>query len=276
MPFFLMRRESFSTLPVCKRLKSAAVAVIVLAGVWLPQTPVWADGAPTPPDNMVYVPAGDFTMGTDNSDSDGPDVPLNNNDERPMHTATTRAFFIDKTPVTNAQYKKFCDATHYPVPPQWENGTFPDGQDNYPVVRVSYYEAVAYAKWVGKRLPTEIEWEKAARGTDGRRFPWGDDWDESKVVSGMDGPIAVGQRPDGASPYGALDMSGNVNCWTSSWFEAYPGAPLILPSFGEKFKVVRGGPFMGGQNMFQTFYRSVCRPTSKTEWIGIRCVEDAP
>lgn len=225
---------------------------------------------------MVYVPAGPFIMGTDEVDPEGENIPLNRNDERPQHTATTGAFFIDKTGVTNQQYKAYCDAMHYPVPPQWVNGTFPDGEADFPVVKVSYYEAMAYARWVGKRLPTETEFEKAARGTDGRRYPWGEDFDNTRAVHGTDGPGPVGQHPTGASPYGALDMAGNVYCWTSSWFDAYPNAPIHLPTFGKEFKVVRGGPFYGGDFLLLAFYRSVSVPTSKTEWVGIRCVEDAP
>jgi len=235
-----------------------------------------AQAAPTPPDNMVYVPAGPFLMGTNESDKAGADVPLGNNDARPLHTANTGAFFIDITDVTNAQYRKFCQTTHYPYPPQWTNGNYPSGQDNYPVVHVSFYEAKAYAAWIGKRLPTETEWEKAARGTDGRIFPWGSGWDPGRIVYGANGPQDVGSKPASASPYGVLDMAGNVFDWTSSWFDAYPNAPVQVSTFGKEFKVVRGGAFMGYQNIFQTFYRTVCKPESKTEWVGFRCVKDAP
>jgi formylglycine-generating enzyme required for sulfatase activity len=229
---------------------------------------------------MVFVPAGEFTMGND--ESDGSDnnqrdnVPLNSNDARPRHKARTGAFFIDKTEVTNAQYKKFCDATGIPVPPQWNDGQFPPAEAEFPVTRVNFYEASAYAAWAGKRLPTEIEWEKAARGEDGRLYPWGNDWDRSRVVWETSGPQAVGVHSGGASPYGVLDMAGNVMEWTSSWFDAYPKSPVKVPEFGQTLKAVRGGAWAGGPEKLRTWYRAVNRPQSRIEWVGFRCAKDAP
>ena len=241
----------------------------------------WAraqNAAPTPPDGMILVPEGEFQMGTNatdgTDDNQATNTPLSNNDARPQHTEKTNAFFLDKTEVTNAQYKQFCDATGYAPPPQWKSGQIPDGQASFPVVRVNWYEASAYAKWAGKRLPTEAEWEHAARGTDGRLFPWGNDWDDAKAVKG-DGPSPVGSKPSGASPYGALDMAGNVAEWTSSWFDAYPGNPVKQPDFGKKtLKVVRGGPWYGSTSLEETYYRMVGRPSSRNMWIGFRCAKD--
>jgi formylglycine-generating enzyme required for sulfatase activity len=247
------------------------LGVLLTIGVARAQAPT-----PVPPPGMVYVPAGDFVMGTDGADREGPNIPLNSNDARPRHTATTAAFFLDKTEVTNEQYKKFCDATQYPVPVYWKNGTYAPADAQVPVTHVSWYEATAYAKWVGKRLPTETEWEKAARGTDGRDFPWGDGWDSSRAVWGVDGPQTVGQKLAGASPYGVLDMAGNVFEWTSSWFDAYPNAPVKIPSFGKNYKVIRGGGYMGYESICRTWYRCVFKPTGRSEWIGFRCAKDAP
>lgn len=230
----------------------------------------------SPPDGMVLVPAGPFTMGTDSADRQGDNVPLGSDDARPQHTETTAAFFIDKLEVTNGDWKKFCQATNYPVPPNWKNGIYPAGQDNFAVNHVSWYEAKAYAAWVGKRLPTEIEWEKAARGTDARKYPWGEGWNPGRVVWNVDYPQAVGQHPDGASPYGALDMAGNVAEWTSSWFLDYPNAPKKLPSYRDAYKVVRGGGFFGYESICQTWYREVAKPEARSEWIGFRCAKDAP
>ena len=236
--------------------------------------------APTAPEGMVYVPAGDFQMGTNNADNSNfnqrDNTPLNANDARPQHVATTGAFYIDMTEVTNAQYQKYCAATGAPAPPYWKAGQFPDGEADFPVHHVNWYEATAYARWAGKRLPTETEWEKAARGTDARRFPWGNNFDGNKVVNGGDGPRAVGTHAGGASPYGALDMSGNVNEWTSSWFDAYPGSPTTQPDFGTKYKVVRGGAWWSGDQLGQTWYREVARPQTRIVMIGFRCAKNAP
>lgn len=239
-----------------------------------------APATPTPPEGMVYVPAGDFLMGTNMSDgtdnNQDNNTPLAFNDARPQHTAATKAFFLDKTEVTNAQYKQFCDATHYPPPPQWINGKYPDGQDEFPVTRVTWYEARAYATWKGKRLPTEAEWEHAARGTDGRQFPWGANYDLDKISWGDAGLARVGSKPGGASPYGALDMAGNAAEWTSDWFDAYPGSPTKQPDFGNKrYKVVRGGAWFGSSDLNLAFYRQVCRPDQHNLWVGFRCAKDA-
>jgi len=238
-----------------------------------------AQTAPTPPDGMVLVPAEEFQMGTNETDgtdnNQATNTPLSNNDARPQHTVKSKAFFLDKTDVTNAQYKAFCDATGYAPPPQWKDGMYSDGQGNFPVIRVSWYEAKAYATWKGKRLPTEAEWEHAARGTDGRLYPWGNTWDDANAAwSGS--PVEVGSKPSGASPYGALDMAGNVAQWTSSWFDAYPNSPTKQPDFGLKtLKVVRGGPGYGGTNQAETFYREVCKPDARNMWVSFRCAKDA-
>lgn len=261
-------------------MKKLCFWLLLLSAAATAQTTTSATPAPpalpAPPDGMILIPAGTFIMGTDAWEPEGHDIPLSNDDAVPSSNVVLKAYFIDKNDITNAQYKKYCDATHYPVPPQWEKGTYPEGQQDYPVVHVSFYDAAAYAAWAGKRLPTEAEWEKAARGTDGRAYPWGDDWEPSRIVYNTDGPRPVGSHPEGASPYGVLDMCGNVFAWTTSWYQAYPNARFHSVSMGKKYKVVRGGPFMGYRNMFQTFFRSTCRPESKTEWIGIRCVQDVP
>ena len=257
-------------------LKALAVLLVV-------STPIWAQGEPektseTAPENMVLVPAGEFSMGTDNRDGSDfnqrDNVPLVSNDARPRHTAKTGAFWIDKTEVSNAQYQKFVAATGIAPPPHWIGGQIPKNQENFPVTHVNWFEASAYAKWAGKRLPTEIEWEKAARGTDGRNFPWGNNYEGGRLNGNSDGPREVGKFAAGASPYGALDMAGNVFEWTASWFDGYPGAPTKQPDFGRTLKVVRGGGWMSGNTLSQTWYRSVNRPSSRIMWVGFRCVKD--
>lgn len=228
---------------------------------------------------MIYIPDGQFWMGTDRSDgsdnNQGTNTPLAANDARPRHRASNAAFFLDKTEVTNAQYKKFCDATGYAPPPHWKAGNFPEGQGDFPVTRVNWYEATACANWMGKRLPTESEWERAAGGTEGRLYTWGNTWDASRLVWDTDGPRAVGSKPQGASPEGALDLNGNVLEWTSSWFDAYPNAPTKQPDFGTKLKVVRGGAWTGGNETAESWYRSVNFPRARIEWVGFRCAKDA-
>ncbi len=241
------------------------------------------DAAKNTPPGMVYVPAGAFNMGTEKGDMHGThDIRLFS-DAQPEHKVDVPAFYLDKTEVTNAQYKKYCDATGYPVPPHWKNGQFAEGEAEVAVSLVNWWEAMAYAKWAGKRLPTETEWEKAARGTDGRTFPWPDGpdarpvFDTDKLVTGAKKPQTVGQKPAGASPYGVLDMAGNVFEWVIDWYEAYPGSTQKLPEFGKQFKVVRGGGFdslPGFPLIYNALYRSVAKAQTRSEWIGFRCAKD--
>jgi len=178
---------------------------------------------------MVYVSGGKFLMGS----NEGKD------NERPAHEVCVESFYIDRYPVTNEEYKRFVDDTGYPVPyyvVEWadwteynwdpEAKTPPKGKEKHPVVLVSLKDAEAYVTWAGKRLPGEAEWERAARGTDGRRWPWGNDFVEGHCNSKgtkSNGTTPVGQySPDGDSPVGAGDMVGNVWEWTSSLFRPYP------------------------------------------------------
>lgn len=256
---------------------------VALIAVFLSPANAQGDGAANVPPDMVFVPAGAFNMGTQKGDMHGThDIRLFS-DAQPEHSVTVAAFYLDKTEVTNAQYKKYCDATGYPVPPHWKNGQFAEGEAEVAVTRVDWWEAAAYAKWAGKRLPTEAEWEKAARGTDGRTFPWPDGpqgpiFDKDKIVTGQSKPQPVGQKPAGASPYGALDMAGNVFEWVLDWYDAYPGSTQKLPEFGKQFKVVRGGGFdslPGFPLIYNSLYRSVAKPQTRSEWVGFRCAKDA-
>jgi len=190
----------------------------------------------TPPfePEMVLIPAGDFLMGSDPSvDKWARD------DEQPQHTLSLPDYYLAKTPLTNAQYAAFVQATGHRQPEHWKDRKPPSGQEDHPVVYVSWYDAVAYCNWLssvtGKpyRLPSETEWEKGARGTDGRIYPWGNQWDAERchtVESGKGDTTPVGAYPQGASPYGLLDMAGNVWEWTRSlWGEDWEEPSFKYP-----------------------------------------------
>jgi len=187
---------------------------------------------------MILVAAGEFTMGSD-TDAET---------SKPAHKVTLPAFYIDRTEVTNAEYKKFCDATgkSYPPDPHLEKNYF-TSRPNAPVVGVSFADAKAYAAWAGKRLPTEAEWEKAASWDESagakRQFPWGNDFQKSSVAFGTNSISDVGKYSGGASASGALDMAGNVLEWVDAFFQPYPNSTSTNAEFGEKNRIVRGGHF---------------------------------
>ncbi len=187
---------------------------------------------------MILVAAGKFTMGSD----------IDAEESKPAHEVTLPAFYIDKTEVTNGEYKKFCDATGKTPPPDphLEKGYFAS-RPNAPVVGVSFADAQSYASWAGKRLPTEAEWEKAASWDETakakRTFPWGDDFQKSNAAFGLTEISDVGKFSAGASSGGALDMAGNVLEWVDAFFQPYPNTRSVNAEFGEKNRVVRGGHF---------------------------------
>jgi formylglycine-generating enzyme required for sulfatase activity len=177
---------------------------------------------PDPREGMLLVPAGEFIQGSSEEDTQA------DKDEMPQRVVFLDAYYIDQFEVTNIEYKRFIDATGYPAPPSWVEGFYADGADFYPIVEVSWWDAVAYARWHGKRLPTEAEWEKAARGTDGRRYPWGNEYD-SHLANDERLFQPVNAHLDGASPYGAVNMAGNAAEWTASVYEPYPELVAVLP-----------------------------------------------
>ncbi len=247
--------------------------------------------------DLVRVPGGEFTMGNDGDDGEY------DGREKPQHTATVGEFDIGKTEVTVAQFRAFVEATDYKTTAEtagtawaWTGDEWADmdgadwrhplgpgssAQDNEPVTQVSWDDAVAFCEWASKvtgravRLPTEAEWEKAARGTDGRRFPWGngapangmlnfadrnlsEDWSDQSVDDGYELIAPVGSFPRGASPYGALDMAGNVWEWTSSRHGPYPyraddGREDLSVADS---RVVRGGGFYNPVDLVRTVNRS--------------------
>ncbi len=177
------------------------------------------------PDEMVLIPAGDFLMGT--TDEQVKKLAMEYGyhfswigSEAPQRVVNLPGYWVDKYPVTNEQYFKFTMETGYHKPIHWESTKPPAQLLNHPVCNVNLDDARAYAKWAGKRLPTEAEWEKAARGTDGRLFPWGNEFNPKACCwnrSGINGPTTdpVDAHPEGASPFGVMDMAGNLFEWCS-------------------------------------------------------------
>ncbi len=233
---------------------------------------------------MVLVPAGEFIMGLSKGDTKwirqkiGAEERFFRN-QLPRHKVKVSAFYIDKYEVTNAQYKKFVDATGRTPPEDWKNGTYPGGKANHPVVFVTWHDAEAYAKWAGKRLPTEEEWEKAARGPRSSLYPWGDAFRRNKVNTETGGPgrtTPVGTYEKGKTHYGAYDMSGNVKEWTADFYKDYPGNPFKDEFFGlTEPKVARGGSFLEANYDCMGSTRFKITPTVGDEDLGFRCVKDA-
>lgn len=232
----------------------------------------------TKPNEMVLIPAGKFTMGTN----------LRLSDEGPEHEVTLPAFHIDKYEVTNLQYKQFIDATHHKSPQHWMNRTYPHGKVDHPVVYVSWDDAKSYCEWAGKRLPTDEEWEKAARGTDARNFPYGNEFDMNKSNNPVrwsalkqEGDTApVGAFEGGKSPYGVYDMSGNVWEWTVSWYRAYPGNTRVSENYGETYKTLKGGSWWDC-SFYQcgisapSYNRGFFLRGTRNKSFGFRCAKDA-
>lgn len=199
-------------IPIAIVIGLALLSATVLVMMWVsrPQN----KPGDVPPPHMVKVPGGTFLMGNDNGDEY----------ERPQHRVTVKPFFIDMYEVTCEEYAKFIKDTNHRRPSNWKNDTYPEGAANRPVTGVDWDDANSYAAWADKRLPTEEEWEFAARGPDGFRFPWGNDWKvgAANADNSQKGIADVGKYK-GSSPFGAYDMVGNVWEWTANRLTPYPG-----------------------------------------------------
>jgi formylglycine-generating enzyme required for sulfatase activity len=227
---------------------------------------------------MVLIPRGEFLMGDEG-----------NYDTKPAKRIDLPAFYIDKYEVTNKRYKRFIDATGHKVPwsPDpaaapyswdWQRRMYPEGKGDDPVVLVSWEDAKAFCAWAGKALPTEAQWEKAARGPNGAIYPWGATWADGKAntaESGLRQTAPVGAFKEDVSPYGVHDMAGNVAEWVEDWFAPYPGNPIISYEARDKYKVLRGGSWDYFKSIATGYHRQYALPHSQMTAIGFRCVKPA-
>ncbi|MBC8492912.1 MAG: SUMF1/EgtB/PvdO family nonheme iron enzyme [Chloroflexi bacterium] len=285
-----------STEPTTKAMLTTTASPLVEAtSTPIPPTPIPTPPKKTtplpalpPPTDMVFVPAGEFIMGS--PEGEGED------DEHPQHTVYLDAFYIGKYEVTNAEYKECVDAGACDPPSENASRTRDSyygnpRYDDYPVIRISWYDAQAYCEWKGVRLPTEAEWEKAARGTDGRMYPWGnsgpdgsklnycdvncdDDGKDSSVDDGYADTAPVGNYEAGKSPYGAYDMVGNVYEWVADWYDAdyYSKAPERNPQGPDsgEYRVLRGGSWLDDQRGTRCAYVGWLYPYAGSVNIGFR------
>jgi serine/threonine-protein kinase len=228
---------------------------------------------------LLYVPAGEFQMGSD----------MGRNDEKPVHTVYLDAYWIDQTDVTNAMFAKFVSSGGGNQPPlrfysQTRKSYYQNSQyDDFPVIYVNWDQADAYCKWAGRNLPTEAQWEKAARGADGRTFPWGEviNCQKSNYNNCVGDTTRVGSYPAGASPYGVLDMVGNVDQWLADWYSAtyYQNSPDKNPTGAGpdeapngSARVLRGGSWYDPNDNFPSASRASGEPSVSDSGIGFRCV----
>ncbi len=246
-------------------------------------------------DSMLPVEAGPFVMGTNLERADEQD--------KPQHKVTLPTFYIDKYLVTNAQYARFVAATKRRPPLNWKDGFIPQGELLNPVTMVSWNDAADYAAWAGKRLPHESEYEKAGRGADGRRWPWGNKMDPTRLNTyyTVGSASKVMAYPKGASVYGVYDLSGNVAEWTADDLQPYEGSQASWVSFGANaataanpataanaantagksapqilYKVLRGGSWKGDPFSTSLYHRDYALPDHATDFYGFRCASDTP
>ena len=223
---------------------------------------------------MTRIPESSFTMGSS--------VEEGAPGERPAHTVYLDSYYIDKYPVTNEQYREFTLETGYRSPPHWRRGNYALGMDEHPVVNVSWRDALTYAEWAGKRLPTEAEWELAARGTDERCYPWGNRFvagERCNCINMIGTTTPVDEFPDGRSPYGIWDMAGNTFEWCADYYDEdyYEISPDVDPRGpeGGQERAVRSGCFVETRAAVRVAFREGVREDETSEYIGFRCAMDA-
>ena len=247
----------------------------------VPAPPKGKDRAP-----MVEIPAGSFPMGVPPGDRDG------GRDEYPRHEVLLDTFLIDQFEVTNGRYSEFVKNTNHRVPQNptnptrnlWQGNTISESLAERPVINVDWFDADAYCRWAGKRLPTEAEWEKAAKGTSDRRFPWGNVEPTAKHLNynqrwiGEKTLMPVGSYEAGKSPYGVYDVVGNVWEWVNDWYDAryYERSPSKNPKGPQEGtkKVIRGAGWQNETPTVRIFTRVESDPMMRNESTGFRCAAD--
>ncbi len=248
----------------------------------LPQTITGKDGAP-----LRLIPAGEFLMGTSLSNRDG------GRDEYPERRIFLHAFYIDSLEITNSRYLKFVKAAGHRIPEHprdktltlWQGATVPAAFKDHPVINVDWYDAEAYCAWAERRLPTEAEWERAARGMTGHRFPWGDTEPTRTLANYLNqwrnggGLEPVGSHPQGASPEGVQDLQGNVWEWVADWYDPhyYEKGPLRNPKGPNEGtrKVMRGSGWESEAPLLRSAHRLSSDPKNRNHSLGFRCALDA-
>ncbi|TKJ33572.1 hypothetical protein CEE39_03570 [bacterium (candidate division B38) B3_B38] len=268
-------------------MRGVAVFLVVVAALLLFQFKILREITLS---EMVLIPTGKFTMGTSLENakrlaSVGKWKEEIFSNEQPAREVWVEAFYIDRYEVTNRQYKKFIDATGHRPLTHWVNNTYEFGKGNHPVVGVSYYDAKAYAEWAGKRLPTEEEWEKAARGTSGAEYPWGEEPAVIKMVGGFSlyrcniqmaqtfDTKAVGSYLWGQSPFGINDMAGNVTEWVDTPYKPYPRAKYQDEDYGRGYYILRGGNWFGEPFYARAASRMGLSPSESDLGTGFRCAK---
>ena len=243
-------------------------------------------------EQTVKIPAGPFARGTNSMKSDV--------QNRPEHIVNLPEYEIDKFLVTNSQYARYVAQTGQRVPLNWSDGRFPPEKVMHPVTMISWFDAKGYCGWMGKRLPSEAEWEKAARGDDKRRWPWGNVMDTARLNTyyNVGATTAVDTYKNGVSPYGVYDMAGNVLQWTEEDFNPYPKSDASGSIFKgkkqivsddpndrkkkvakfieteDKYKVMRGGSWKGDPFSTASYHRSYSWPHMTSDFYGFRCAKD--
>lgn len=256
------------------------IAIVAIAGSCAPKLPVPTPVRPQP--EMIRIPGGEYAIGSDSGEVN----------EQPRHIVVAEPFYIDKYEVTNAQYLEFVRDTGYPPPPRWRpDGTFWPEDADLPVTWVSWHDAQAFARWRGVRLPTEAEWEIAARCTTDNRYPWGDSLITGEPpplnVAGVRdtsllGPAPVHSYPEGASCWGVLNLAGNVWEWVGDWYHpaAYqhraPHGPATVSSDSLlNQRAIRGGSWLDPISSARTTSRRGLEPSARSDIVGFRCARDA-
>jgi len=233
---------------------------------------------------MIQVPAGKFVMGITPEEIDWVVEAFHSEsrewylDELPQHVVNQEAFLIDSHEVTFIEYMVYVKQTGASPPKHFDNPRF--NGPRQPVVGIGWAEADAFCRWVGKRLPTEKEWEKAARGTDARRYPWGNEPEKARannrgMLDNYRYTAPVGDFPEGNSPYGVMDMAGNVWEWTADWYKPYPGNEHANDMYGEKFRVIRGGSWSSNMDLARSSVRGKAAPDQRQDYIGFRCAKNS-